>query len=243
MFENPISIIFLVFIVFSFLGYVAEVILCTYEQKKFVNRGFLFGPYCPIYGVGALMILWTLLRYKEDPIIVFIVGVLITASIEYYTSYVLEKIFHNKWWDYSDRRDNINGRICVGNCIAFGVGACATIYVIYPILLYIFSKININTINYIAIVIAILFIIDLIWSITIAYNLRNRLIIAEELKAEKLKMLPIFIEKKFREQLQKIHRPTSRLLKAFPDLKIPFNEELEMIRKWVIKNTDKNKKN
>lgn len=242
MFNNSISVLFLMFIAFSFLGYIAEIILCTYEEKKFVNRGFLFGPYCPIYGVGAFFILWTLLRYKEDPVIVFIIGILITSAIEYYTSYLLEKIFHNKWWDYSNRRDNINGRICIGNSIAFGVGACATIYLIYPLLLKIFNSINDLTINIIAIVIAILFIVDIVWSICIAYNLRNRLIIAEELKAEKLKMIPIFVEKKFKEQLSKIKRPNTRLLKAFPNLKVPFNDELEFIRKWVIKNTNKKKK-
>ena len=127
--------LFLTFIIISFLGYLLEVFVCSYGSKKLVNRGFLFGPYCPIYGVGGVLVIWCLNRYYEDPIVVFIVGMFLTSSIEYYTSYVLEKVFHNRWWDYSSRKDNLNGRICLGNSIFFGFGSCLIIYLVYRKLL------------------------------------------------------------------------------------------------------------
>ena len=111
--------IFLYFIIASFLGYTMEVVKCSINTKKLVNRGFLFGPICPIYGVGFVLITWLLSKYQNDIIILFLMGALITSAVEYYTSYVLELIFHNRWWDYSYRKDNINGRICLKNSILF----------------------------------------------------------------------------------------------------------------------------
>ena len=102
----------LFFFCYAFIGWIWE---CSFvsiksawktKKWKFVNRGFLFGPWCPIYGLGAILILFTLLRYESDPIVVFVFGVIITSCVEYYTRYLLEKIFHNKWWDYSHRPDS-----------------------------------------------------------------------------------------------------------------------------------------
>ena len=105
---NYITFYFIQFIIYSFLGWIFECIHMALTTKEVVNRGFLFGPYCPIYGVGCLLILLTLYRYYNDPVVVFVFGVLITSAVEYYTSYLLEKIFHNKWWDYSYIRYHLN---------------------------------------------------------------------------------------------------------------------------------------
>ena len=94
-----ISYIFIQFIIYSVIGYISEVIYCSFLQKKLVNRGFLFGPLCPIYGFGAVLTIYTLKEYLDDPIIVFVMGMLITSILEYFTSYIFEKIFNNKWWD------------------------------------------------------------------------------------------------------------------------------------------------
>ena len=126
--------IFLYFIIASFLGYTMEVVKCSINTKKLVNRGFLFGPICPIYGVGFVLITWLLSKYQNDIIILFLMGALITSAVEYYTSYVLELIFHNRWWDYSYRKDNINGRICLKNSILFGIGSVLIIRLINPLL-------------------------------------------------------------------------------------------------------------
>lgn len=229
--------IFLTFIIYSFFGYILEIIVCSLSYKKIVNRGFLFGPCCPIYGVGALLILVTLLRYKYSVALVFIFGVLITTTIEYYTSYILEKIFHNKWWDYSDRKDSINGRICIGNMIGFGIGALLIIYVTEPLILSFLGLFPRYVLNIIAIILALIFIADCIYSFIIAYALRNRIIIAEELKTEKIKMLPTLIKDK----IKYINIKRIRYFKAFPNLKKKYDFELGEIKNWLEENSKKKK--
>ena len=127
-----LAFVFTQFIIYSFLGYVCEVIYCSLIQRKIVNRGFLFGPLCPIYGFGAVLTIYSLSKYISDPIVVFILGMLITSALEYFTSYVFEKIFNNKWWDYSNRVDSINGRVCLGNSILFGIGILVVLYIVNP---------------------------------------------------------------------------------------------------------------
>ena len=112
---------FLVFIIFSILGYISEVIYCYILDKKIVNRGFLHGPYCPIYGFGALASIYFLNKYYNDPLIIFTLGMLLFSVIEYISSYLMEKLFNDKWWDYSNYFLNINGRICLYFGIFWGV--------------------------------------------------------------------------------------------------------------------------
>ena len=118
---NILYYAFVVFVIYSILGYVCEMIFCAIVDKKVVNRGFLCGPILPIYGVGAVFMLLALSRYKSDPLVVFVFGAIICSALEYFTSFVLEKIFHNMWWDYYDYKFNINGRICLLNSILFGM--------------------------------------------------------------------------------------------------------------------------
>ncbi len=231
--------LFLKFIIYSFLGYIAEVLYCSYLQKKLVNRGFLFGPLCPIYGIGALLMSFGLTSFKNNPILVFFLGMIITSFLEYYTSYIFEKIFNNKWWDYSDKPANINGRICLSNSIMFGIGGLLVIYIFDP-----FTN---NLINFdsffkmvLFIIILLLLIIDILFSIIIAYNLRNRLIVAEELKSEKIKMIPKLFEKTHIEQLSKIKFISNRLIKVYPNLAKDLRNELNTIKKMII--NIKNKK-
>lgn len=234
--------LFLVFMYYSVFGYIVEVIYCSLWDRKLVNRGFLFGPYCPIYGVGCLLILLALYRYYNDPVVVFVFGIIITSAVEYYTSYLLEKIFHNKWWDYSDRRYNINGRICLENAIGFGFGALAVIYLLQPLFRFIISYLTIQTIFVIGIVLLIIFVVDCIASVVIAYGLRNCLIVAEELKADKLRMIPALIEKRFKQRISKMRLPFNRFLKAFPNLLKQNSSEIEIIKKWKKKYSSKKSK-
>lgn len=114
--------ILLWFYIYSFVGWFYESMLYTINQKKFVNRGFLNGPYCPIYGSGA--ILFILATNGIDNIFLrFIAGGAIACVLEYITSYVLEKLFHARWWDYTPRKFNIRGRICLAGFLVFGTFA------------------------------------------------------------------------------------------------------------------------
>ena len=103
---------FIYFFVFSVVGYICEVTYVYICNKKLVNRGFLHGPYIPIYGNGAIFITLALGQCK-NVILVFLGSMLICSILEYVTSYVMEVIFHNRWWDYSKQKFNINGRVCL----------------------------------------------------------------------------------------------------------------------------------
>ena len=123
---------FLAFFIYCFLGYIAEVIFVYCGKKKLINRGFLIGPYLPIYGFGGIVISFLLTGYYNDPFVIFIFSLIICSCIEYITSVILERLFNRKWWDYSWRKYHVNGRICLFNSIFFGFGGLAVVYVIAP---------------------------------------------------------------------------------------------------------------
>lgn len=104
---------FLYFIIYSFLGWFMEVCVSLWNKHKFINRGFLIGPYCPIYGWGCLAIILVVGKDTSDILGVFLKAILICSLLEYFTSYFMEKIYNVRWWDYSNKKFNINGRICL----------------------------------------------------------------------------------------------------------------------------------
>ena len=128
-----VSKYFLYFIIYSFLGWLMEVLCSLVEQKKFVNRGFLIGPICPIYGYGVLAIIFLIGKDTSDILGVFLKAILICSLLEYFTSYFMEKIFKARWWDYSKRKFNINGRICLETMLPFGILGCAVVYLLHPL--------------------------------------------------------------------------------------------------------------
>ncbi len=235
--------LFLVFMIYSFCGYLCEIVCSSIKQKKLVNRGFLCGPYCPIYGVGALFILFALLRFKSDPVLVYILGAIITTAIEYITSFILEKIFHNKWWDYSDEKFNIHGRVFLFNSLLFGLGSLVIIYTGNNIITNLLAQLSFKTISILSYSLLIIFIIDCIYSFIIAYNLRNRLIICEELKQEKIMKIPGMLEKVLKERVEKFKAYPKRLLEAFHNLKQLNQKEFDMMKKLRDKTKKIKKKN
>lgn len=126
-----ISVI-LYFIIYSFLGWCCETVYCSILQKKFVNRGFLYGPLCPIYGCGALLVLYLLRDVRASILPLFLSGMVVTTILEYLTSVLLEKLFHMKWWDYSAMPFNINGRVCLLNSCEFGALSVFVVMVLHP---------------------------------------------------------------------------------------------------------------
>ena len=120
------------FFIYAFLGWVCEDIYCGVPAKKFINRGFLYGPYCPIYGFGGLLIILLLSPFSSSPLFVFILSALVITLVEYSTSYIMEKMFAAKWWDYSHLPFNLNGRICLLNTFEFTRLALLIVYVVQP---------------------------------------------------------------------------------------------------------------
>lgn len=230
---------FLIFFIFSVLGYFSEVIYCYILTKKIINRGFMRGPYCPIYGVGAISILILLRSYYEDPIVLFILGTIICSTIEYITSYLLEKIFHNKWWDYKNRKYNINGRVCLINSLLFGVASLVVVYVFYPIASFLLKSINHNLLLLLSLLLFIEFVIDLIYSTYEAYKLTHLLNIVEKIKKDVTFKIPMLFQNKVNEALKKYKSYPKHLLNAFPNIKFKHQNNIKILINAIKNNRKK----
>ena len=204
---------FMLFIIYSFIGWVIEIINEIITEKRFVNRGFLIGPYCPIYGIGVLLMTLMLTKYIEDPIVVFIMSVVIFSILEYFTSYIMEKLFKARWWDYTNRKFNINGRICLETMIPFGIGGIIVMYGVNPLILKVINMIPNSIFNVLAIILLVIFIIDNFISFNIILGFRKI-----TFKAEKDNTLEI--TKKVKEILSSKSLLGKRLIKSFPNLKV-----------------------
>lgn len=172
-----------IFIVYAFLGWCTEVSYATLDTGKFVNRGFLNGPYCPIYGCGVVIVVAILTPLKENLFILFIGSVLLTTVLEYITGFLLEKVFHNKWWDYSDKPFNVKGYICLKFSIYWGLACTFIMDVLHPMIYRI-----ITWIPYIAgvVILSILmcvFITDCCITVSTILKFNKRLKVMDEMAA------------------------------------------------------------
>ena len=120
------------FFFYSFAGWCVESVFATILEHHFVNRGFLYGPLCPIYGCGVLFIVLASAPARGNWLLIFFVCFFGCSLLEYLTSLALEIIFHSKWWDYSANRFNINGRICLSYSLLWGAAGLAAVLFINP---------------------------------------------------------------------------------------------------------------
>ncbi len=227
--------LFLLFIIYAFLGWVVEMFYNYYEHKKFVNRGFLIGPYCPIYGVGGLTVTFFLTKYQDSIFITFGMSIILFALLEYFTSYLMEKLFKARWWDYSDKKFNINGRICLETLIPFGILGCVAIYVINPLIFSLFSLTNVQVLKVISILIFIVFLIDFSISLKIINSFKDTAV--KFLKKDNTEE----ITKKVKEILISKSIWTKRLIESFPKVKAVIgNINIDFIKtKFELRNTKK----
>ena len=208
-----ISYWFIIFIIYSFIGWIIDICDIYYKYKRIVNRGFYIGPYCPIYGVGVLLIIFLLNNYTDSPLALFVLATVICMVLEYLTSYVMEKWFNARWWDYSDRIFNLNGRICLETTIPFGLGAVLVMYVVQPFIVNILNKIPNNLIIIIGIVLMTIFIIDAIISFSVITKIKD-------IDISKFKDDTEEINKRIKEYLKNSSPLMKRLIESFPDAKI-----------------------
>lgn len=157
------------FFIFSFVGWFLETIYSYFVLGHFANRGFLFGPVCPIYGLGALILLVFLDKFKDQPIKLFFAAVIVFSIFEYFIGYALDALYNLWLWDYKNEFLNINGRICLFFSIAWGVVALVFNYILFPVfknfLSFISSKIPIK-LQVIAInLCTMIFVIDVLYSL------------------------------------------------------------------------------
>ena len=120
------------FFIYAFLGWCCEVIFAAVKEGRFVNRGFLNGPVCPIYGFGVITVLMILWGVKDNFVLLFFGSVLLTSVLEYVTGYILEKFFHMRWWDYSSEHFNIKGYVCLKFSILWGLACLIVVDIVHP---------------------------------------------------------------------------------------------------------------
>ncbi len=154
----------IIFALISFGGWVYETIYCSVVEGEFTKRGFLFGPTCPIYGIGALAE-WLVLGQISNPIIVFIIGAVLATVIEYSTGLFLERRFKKKWWDYSMFKFNLHGRICPQASAVFGAFSVTSVFVLVPTMLNILMIFSKHTVSVVAFIVVTLYFLDTVASL------------------------------------------------------------------------------
>ncbi|PJM76459.1 hypothetical protein CSQ86_09415 [Bifidobacterium felsineum] len=166
--------LFLWFIFYSFAGWVYESILVSCQQHRWVNRGFLNGPLCPIYGTGAVAGV-VILGQIHNPVVLFFLAMIGASVLEYFTSWAMEQLFHARWWDYSHFRFNLNGRICLLGAVVFGIGGVLIVDVIQPQVARVTDMIPLQIIHVLFIVLMALTIADTIVTVCGIVNFEQSL--------------------------------------------------------------------
>lgn len=234
------------FFIYAFIGWVVEVSYHAVTIGKFINRGFLSGPYCPIYGFGAISVIYFLTDIAEkNKLVLFIGSIAIATAIEIVAGFLLEKIFHERWWDYSDRKLNIGGYVCLEFSVIWGLFCFLLYEAVHPLVKNIVGLIPLNMLKYLDLGLVIIMTIDLIATINTLIGINKKLkvldkirmdirkvsdrigtrvydrTIALENKQEEIKKNPeiIEIENRIRElKERKAILGERRILRAFPNL-------------------------
>lgn len=131
----------LYFFVYGFLGWCTEVIFAAFKQHRFVNRGFLNGPICPIYGIGVTLVIACLEAFQSNLLLLYISSVILVTVLEGVTGWAMDKLFHNKWWDYSKLPFNIGGYVCLLFSLIWGVACVFIVYFVHPLIHQVLSLI------------------------------------------------------------------------------------------------------
>lgn len=235
-----ISQIVYYFIFYSFFGYFLENLYLIYESKKFVNSGFLIGPFCPIYAVSALSLFIFFEPISQHPLFFFLGAIILTSVIEYTTSLILESVFKTKWWDYSNEKFNLHGRICLKTSLSWGVLSTFIYYFVHPSVEIITNKIGNTLPSYIPYLIILYFLIDFSLTINSLVNLKIIYLKLKKLgdkyeenlikfKKEHLSKIDFDeIKENFQQKQSQIYnklkKKYKRLPKAFPNINIIINQ-------------------
>lgn len=246
------------FIVYSMAGWLMESIVRTVCEKKVINTGFLKGPFCPIYGIGSIIMIVFLSNFKSNLFVLFLLGFLVLSIWEYWVGFLLEKIFQTKYWDYSDQKWNIKGRVCIVNSLCWGVLGVIFIHVIHPFIQGQIANVDPFILKIIISSITLIFIIDTIISVIKVKSIKTTLEKVEQLnlqikqKLEAIKEMnkdktKLELTEGMKEAIEKLtdrknkiirrlYQRVYRLKKAFPAINTNefteiLNKRIEMIKK------------
>ena len=253
--------IIIYFITYSFLGWVMESIFRSISEKKIINTGFLKGPFCPIYGVGAIIMLLFLKRFSDNLAVLFIVSVVVLTIWEYLVGVLLEKLFHTKYWDYSKNKFNFQGRICLTNSIFWGILGVVFVKYIHPAIENLIEKIDVRILIFVYSILGIVILVDMITSIVKVKNIKVTLEkieklnneIREKLKEENVQYIIEQLKYKRNKTILRLYKNVYRLKKAFPAIntkeitevlskKVELKEIKEEIKQRIEKRTRKDNK-
>lgn len=211
-----VSKLFLCFIIFSFLGWCLEVLYGRVVLHRFVNRGFLVGPLCPLYGTGCVLLYLLLGSYADDPIMLMLAAMAVCSILEYLTSFVMEKIFKTRWWDYSNMKFNINGRICLEMIIPFGILGLLVVNILFPTTLNCLNMLPEVALYVITALIFTILLIDVSVSFHVIMRFTN---VALKVPKDMTEEITKFVK----DTLSKQSHLTKRLVESFPNLEINLN--------------------
>ena len=272
-YELPFWSAFLIFILFSFIGWICEVIYVgVTSAHKFVNRGFLHGPICPVYGFGGVVILMLPPSLYATWIPLFLASMILCTTVEYFVSWLMEKLFHTRWWDYSHYKIQLNGRICLLNSILFGFLGVVVIHFVYPLMTDLLNSLGQTWINISGMIILAVLSVDIFFTVRKLVDFANVMkklkdfgetlnshygqeewfrkdsfmdminSVIERAENRKEEFSQKILEKI--EKLQNLHLPSvESFLKKFPSIKsAKYREELNMIKEKVHQKIELSKK-
>lgn len=253
--DNNIFELVIYFTIYSFLGWIMESIVRSIAEKRIVNTGFLNGPFCPIYGCGAIIMLVILKNFESHWFILFLASFILLTLWEYVVGVLLEKMFKTKYWDYSDQKFNFQGRICLLNSLCWGVLGVLFIYYIHPFVAMLLGYVDDFSLKIAVSIIVLIFLIDLVVSVVKVKNIKTTLDKVETLnqqikeklqelkkneksnksdklpKAENLQVIVDELKKKRDRILRRLYRRVYRLKKAFPAINT--KEIVEVLNKKI----------
>lgn len=185
-----------------------EVIVSIYFHHRLINRGFLIGPICPIYGVGGVSIS-LLLRNTTNALEIFLIAIVGSAILEYAASYIMERLFRVRWWDYSEKKFNLNGRICLESLLAFGFIGILIVRVLTPTFLHVYTSLNPVLLYTIASLLFFVALFDVVLSLWLILGVRVTVGTVQKDATDE-------ISKRVQEILAEKGKLNRRLIKAFP---------------------------
>lgn len=217
-----ICYVFLMFVIYSFIGYLIEVICMCFEEKKFVfSRGYFIGPYLPIFGFGSLIVTFFLSKYKGDVLTLAVMTMVCSCVLEYFTSLILEKIFKLRWWDYGNKKFNLDGRICLETGVLFGVGGVFIVRVLNPLMKSFLALFSPKMIIILGIALSLIMLVD--FCVSTFAIIRLKIDTSKYLNKDATNV----VKAEVRNSLRKYRYFYNRLFNAFPEI----SRENEMFNK------------
>lgn len=172
-----------IFFIYAVLGWIVEVIYSAYDDRMFVNRGFLGGPLCPIYGFGVLGVSIILNPLKDNLPLLFIGSVALATILELVVGWILERFFNQRWWDYSRRKFNFRGYICLSFSLIWGIALTAVIWLVHPFVLSLIRQIPHSWSCWILSILSVAIFFDILYTAAALWNLEKKLIVIDEVEA------------------------------------------------------------